>query len=144
MWKRLCVALEAPGLIDQPGFGSDPERVLNRAEVNAAMGAILKTRTTSAWTEVLLKAGVPCGPIYSIDKMFADPQVKHLGMARTMQHPELGDIQVVNLPIQFSRHPRDQSPMKSAPQQGDQTDVILTGLGYNAAQILQLRQQYVV
>ena len=144
MWKRLCVALEAPGLIDQPGFGSDPERVLNRAEVNAAMGAILNTRTTSAWTEVLLKAGVPCGPIYSIDKMFADPQVKHLGMARTMQHPELGDIQVVNLPIQFSRHPRDQGPMKSAPQQGDQTDVILTGLGYNAAQILQLRQQYVV
>jgi len=144
MWKRLCVALEVPDLIDKPGFGSDPERVLNRADVNAAMGAILKTRTTSAWTEVLLHAGVPCGPIYSIDKVFADPQVKHLGMARTMQHPELGDIQVVNLPIQFSRHPRDQGPMKAAPHQGDQTDVILTGLGYSADQIVQLRQQFVV
>jgi crotonobetainyl-CoA:carnitine CoA-transferase CaiB-like acyl-CoA transferase len=144
MWKRLCVALEVPQLIDEPGFGSDPERVKNRARVNAAIGAAFKTRSTAAWTEILLKAGVPCGPIYSIDKMFDDPQVKHLGMARSMHHPELGDIQVVNLPMQFSRHPRDEGPMNAAPHQGDQTDAILTGLGYSAAQIAQLRQQFVV
>lgn len=144
MWKRLCVALEVPHLIDEPGMGSDPERVQNRARVNAAIGAAFKTRTTAEWTDILLKAGVPCGPIYSIDKMFDDPQVKHLGMARTLHHPELGDIQVVNLPMQFSSHPRDEGVMKAAPHQGDQTDAILTGLGYSPVQIAQLRQQFVV
>ncbi|UJW79165.1 CaiB/BaiF CoA transferase family protein [Hydrogenophaga sp. SL48] len=144
MWKRLCVALDAPQLIDEPGFGSDPERVQNRARVNAAVGAAFKTRTTADWTERLLKAGVPCGPIYTVDHMFEDPQVKHLGIARPMHHPELGDIEVVGLPMQFSRHPRDEGPLRPAPHQGDQTEAILSGLGYSPERIAELRAQCVV
>jgi crotonobetainyl-CoA:carnitine CoA-transferase CaiB-like acyl-CoA transferase len=144
MWKRLCVALDAPQLIDEPGFGSDPERVQNRARVNAAVGAAFKTRTTADWTERLLKAGVPCGPIYSVDHMFEDPQVKHLGIARRMHHPELGDIEVVGLPMQFSRYPRDEGPLRPAPHQGDQTEAILSGLGYSPERIAELRAQFVV
>jgi crotonobetainyl-CoA:carnitine CoA-transferase CaiB-like acyl-CoA transferase len=144
MWKRLCVALDIAHLIDQPGLGSDPERVQNRARVNAAVGAVFRTRTTAQWTEVLLQAGVPCGPIYNVDEMFADAQVKHLGIARTMHHPELGDIEVVGLPMQFSRYPRSEGPMVPAPHQGDQTDAILGGLGYSPEQIAQLRTRFVV
>jgi len=144
IWKRLCVALEMPELIDEPGFGSDPQRVQNRSRVNAAIGAALLTRSTADWTERLLKAGVPCGPIYSVDRMFEDPQVKHLGMARTMHHPELGEIEVVGLPMQFSRYPRQQGPMRPAPQQGDQTDAILGDLGYSPQRIAELRVQCVV
>jgi len=144
MWKRLCVALDAPQLIDEPGFGSDPERVQNRARVNAAVGAAFKTRTTADWTERLLKAGVPCGPIYTVDHMFDDPQVKHLGIARPMHHPELGDIEVVGLPMQFSRYPRDEGPLRPAPHQGDQTEAILSGLGYSPERIAELRSQFVV
>lgn len=144
MWKRLCVAIELPHLIDEPGMGSDPERVQNRTAVNTAVGTAFKTRSTAAWTEILLKAGVPCGPIYNIDQMFDDPQVQHLEMARVMHHPELGDVKVVNLPMQFSRHPRADGPMNPAPHQGDQTDAILKGLGYSPAQIMQLREQYIV
>jgi crotonobetainyl-CoA:carnitine CoA-transferase CaiB-like acyl-CoA transferase len=144
MWRRLCEALEVPHLVDEPGFGSDPERVQNRARVNAAIGAAFKTRSTADWTERLLKAGVPCGPIYTVDHMFEDPQVRHLGMARPMQHPELGTIEVVGLPMQFSRHPRDSGPLVPAPHQGDHTDAILGGLGYSAEQIAALRSQFVV
>ena len=144
MWKRLCVALDAAQLIDEPGFGSDPERVQNRARVNAAVGAAFKTRTTADWTERLLKAGVPCGPIYTVDHMFEDPQVKHLGIARPMHHPELGDIEVVGLPMQFSRYPRDEGPLRPAPHQGDQTEAILSGLGYSPERIAELRAQFVV
>ena len=144
MWKRLCVALDAPQLIDEPGFGSDPERVQNRARVNASVGAAFKTRTTADWTERLLKAGVPCGPIYTVDHMFDDPQVKHLGIARPMHHPELGDIEVVGLPMQFSRYPRDEGPLRPAPHQGDQTEAILSGLGYSPERIAELRSQFVV
>jgi len=92
----------------------------------------------------LLKAGVPCGPIYSVDRMFEDPQVKHLGIARTMQHPELGEIEVVGLPMNFSRYPRQSGPLTAAPRQGDQTEQILTGLGYSPAQIAELRTRFVV
>ena len=144
MWKRLCTALGIEHLIDEPGLGSDPERVQNRARVNAAVGAVFRTRTTAHWTDVLLQAGVPCGPIYTVDDVFADVQVKHLGIARTMHHPELGDIEVVGLPMQFSRYPRNEGPMLPAPHQGDQTDAILGGLGYSAEQIAQLRTRFVV
>mgnify|MGYP000709318272 CR=1 FL=1 len=144
MWKRLCGALGLESLITEPGLSSDPERVKQRARVNQCVGDVIRTRSTAHWTEVLLKAGVPCGPIYSVDHMFEDPQVRHLGMAQAMHHPELGDIEVVALPMQFSRHPRAGIPMRAAPEQGDQTDAILTGLGYSPEQIAQLRAQFVV
>jgi crotonobetainyl-CoA:carnitine CoA-transferase CaiB-like acyl-CoA transferase len=144
MWKRLCEALEVPHLVQEPGFGSDPERVQNRARVNAAISTVLKTRPTAEWTERLLKASVPCGPIHSVDHVFDDPQVRCLGMARPMHHPELGDIEVVGLPMQFSRYPRAQGPLEPAPRQGDQTDAILGGLGYGAERIAQLRASFVI
>lgn len=144
MFKRLCHALEMPELIDEPGLDSDPNRVQNRARVNQAVGQAIRQRTTAEWTERLLKAGVPCGPIYKIDQMFADPQVRHSGIARTMHHPELGDIQVVGLPMNFSRYPRDQGPLRPAPDQGAQTDEVLSDLGYSASQIADLRARHVV
>jgi len=118
--------------------------VQNRARVNAAVGEAFKKRSTAEWTERLLKAGVPCGPIYSVDQMFADPQVQHLGIARTLHHPELGDVRVVGLPMNFSRYPRQDGPLTPAPHQGDQTDTILGGLGYSAEQIAELRTRFVV
>jgi crotonobetainyl-CoA:carnitine CoA-transferase CaiB-like acyl-CoA transferase len=144
MFKRLCHALEVPHLVDEPGFGSDPERVQNRARVNAAVSAAFSQRSTAEWMERLRQAGVPCGPIYKVDQMFADPQVQHLGIARTMPHPQLGDIQVVGLPMNFSRHPRQDGPLSAAPHQGDQTDTILAGLGYDPARIADLRARCVV
>lgn len=144
MWKRLCEALEVPHLIDEPGLGSDPERVKNRDRVNAAIGEVFKTRDTAEWTERLLKAGVPCGPIHRIDQVFDDPQVKHLGISRPMHHPELGDISVVGLPMQFSAHPREEGPLQPAPHQGDQTAAILTDLGYSGDDIARLRAAFIV
>lgn len=144
MFKRLCTALDVPALAEEPGFGSDPDRVQNRERVNASVGGVFKTRTTKEWTERLIEAGVPCGPIHRIDQVFADEQVQHLGMARTMHHPELGDIQVVGLPMQFSRYPRDNGMLTAAPHQGDQTDDILEALGYTPDRIADLRAKFVV
>ncbi|WER49109.1 CaiB/BaiF CoA-transferase family protein [Cupriavidus sp. WKF15] len=143
MWKRLCEALEVPHLVDEPGLGSDPERVRNRDRVNAAIEAALRTRTTAEWTERLLKAGVPCGPIHRVDQVFADPQVKHLGVAWPMQHAELGDVALVGQPMRLSRYPRDLPP-QPAPEQGANTDDILRELGYSAAQVGELRAAYIV
>ena len=143
MWVRLCQALEVPELVDEPGFGSDPERVANRARVNAAIGAAFARRSTAEWTERLLKAGVPCGPIHRIDQVFDDPQVRHLGVAWPMAHPEVGDVALVAPPMRFSAHPRE-APPRPAPHQGDQTDAILHELGYSDQRIAELRAAIVV
>jgi crotonobetainyl-CoA:carnitine CoA-transferase CaiB-like acyl-CoA transferase len=143
MWTRLCAALDAPQLVDEPGFGSDPERVANRARVNAAVGAILATRSTADWTERLLRAGVPCGPIHRVDQVFADPQVQHLGIAWPMQHPDLGNVALVGPPMRFSAHPRT-APPGPAPAQGEHTDAILHELGYSDGDIAALRADVVV
>lgn len=143
MWTRLCEALEVPELVAEPGFGSDPERVANRARVNAAIGAAFARRTTAEWTERLLKAGVPCGPIHTIEQVFDDPQVRHLGMRWPMPHPELGEVGLVRTPFRLSDHPVTEPP-RPAPHQGDQTDAILRELGYGEARIAELRARLVV
>lgn len=143
MWVRLCEALEIPELVSEPGLGSDPERVHQRARVNAAVGEVFKTRNTAEWTERLLKAGVPCGPIYSIDEVFSDAQVKHLEIEWPMKHPELGDISLVGQPFRLSRHPREDQATP-APEQGANTDAILAELGYSAQSIADLRARIVV
>lgn len=144
MWKRLCEALEIAHLVDEPGLESDPQRVANRERVNAAVGAAFLTRTTTEWTERLLKAGVPCGPIHRIDQVFDDVQVRHLGIAQPMHHPELGDVRVVGQPMTLSRHPREAMAMQPAPHQGDHTEAILQELGYSAERIAELRAAVVV
>jgi crotonobetainyl-CoA:carnitine CoA-transferase CaiB-like acyl-CoA transferase len=143
MWTRLCEALGLQHLVAEPGLGSDPERVANRERVNAAVGAAFKQRTTAEWTERLLKAGVPCGPIHSVDKVFADPQVEHLGIRWPMKHPQLGDISLVGQPMSLSRYPRE-GEAKPAPQQGDDTQAILRELGYSPQRIAELRAAFVV
>ncbi|WP_280150764.1 CoA transferase [Piscinibacter sp. XHJ-5] len=143
MWTRLCEALGLKHLLSEPGLGSDPERVANRARVNAAVGEVFKQRTTAEWTERLLKAGVPCGPIHTIDKVFDDPQVEHLGIRWPMKHPQLGDISLVGQPMSLSRYPRE-GEAKPAPQQGDDTGAILQELGYSQQRIAELRAAFVV
>lgn len=143
MWRRLCEALERPELVDEPGFGSDPERVRHRDRVNAAVAQAFATRSTAEWTERLLQAGVPCGPIHRVDQVFADPQVQHLGMEWPMTHPELGEVSLVRTPFRLSAHPAD-GPPTPAPHQGDQTDAILAELGYAEATIAELRSRFIV
>lgn len=145
MWKRLCEALGIGHLADAPGMDSDPARVCNRERVNAAVEAALRERTTAEWTERLLKAGVPCGPIHTVDKVFDDPQVRHLGMAWPMAGAE-GETRggaLVGQPMRLSRHPRV-APPAPAPEQGAHTDAILRELGYSDSRIAALRAEFVV
>ncbi len=143
MWSRLCEALEMSHLVHAPGFASDPERVENRAAVNAAIGETLRTRTTAEWTERLLEAGVPCGPIHRIDEVFDDTQVKHLGIAWPLNHPQMGEIALVGQPFRLSRSTRAEAP-SPAPQQGEHTNAILHELGYTDERIAALRAAFVV
>ncbi|GLR66971.1 CoA transferase [Acidocella aquatica] len=143
MWVRLCKALGLESLIEKPGFRSESERVANRAEVNAAVGEAFKSRGTADWTEALLKAGVPCGPIYNVNQVFEDEQVRHLGIAWPLNLPQLGEVSVVGQPFHLSGYDQ-KNEISPAPEQGEQTDTILSALGYTAKRIAELRSNHIV
>ena len=106
------------------------------------MAEITKDKSSREWIDILNKAGVPCGPIYNMDEVFADAQVRHLKMAAPVHHPRLGDIEVVNQAVELSRTPsRGRS---TTPEKGEHTDAVLGELGYDAAAIAELRKQKVV
>ena len=142
IYRRLCVALERPELADDAAFNTDKKRSANRKALNAAIAAVTVGRTSAEWIELLNKAGVPGGPIYTMDQVFADPQVQHLGITRKVAHPALGDVEVIGQPIALSRSKWEvRTP---TPEAGEHTDSILAGLGYDAAAIAGLRARKVV
>jgi formyl-CoA transferase len=142
IYKRFCEAIGAPQLIDHQDYATDKLRSQNRAGMNKAIGEITKHKASRAWIDILNKAGVPCGPIYQMDEVFADAQVRHLKMAAPVHHPRLGDIEVVNQAVELSRTPS--GVRYPTPEKGEHTDAVLGELGYDAAAIAKLRQQKVV
>ena len=142
MWRRLCELLGLPALSADARFATDPERSRNRVALNAVLAAEFKTRSSAEWIERLNSAGVPCGPIYTTDQVFADPQVVHGAMASTMPHPQRGEIRVLAPTARLSRTPGVLE--KAIGAVGEDTDDVLSELGYTEAEVRDLRERGVV
>jgi crotonobetainyl-CoA:carnitine CoA-transferase CaiB-like acyl-CoA transferase len=142
MWKRFCQAIGAERFLEDPRYKKEEERRKNRDALNAEIAAIMKTRTSAEWIDILNEAGVPCGPIYSIDQVFADPQVKQLGIAQTVEHPTLGKQTLVGQAMTMSRTP---SKLRTAtPEHGEHNDQILRELGYGESAIKSFRERKII
>jgi crotonobetainyl-CoA:carnitine CoA-transferase CaiB-like acyl-CoA transferase len=137
-WERLCDALGRDDWKTKPEWRSQQGRSRDRAAVNAAIGEVTRTQPAQHWIDLLEEAGIPCGPIYSIDQVFADPQVKHLGMSTPMGE----NTQVVASAINFSDLSR--GIRLPTPEAGADTDDVLRGVGYSDAEIGALREKGVV
>ncbi len=142
IYRRLCEALERPELAGDPRYATGKSRSDNRDALNAEIEAITRGRTSADWIEALNKAGVPSGPIYKMNEVFDDPQVKHLGITRKVAHPVLGDVEVIGQAIELSRTPW--SVRSATPEAGEHTDAVLGELGYSAGDIAGLRAKKVV
>ena len=142
MYRRLCEAIGAPKLIDDPRFKTMADRSKNRKAMNEELDKVLVKRTSAEWIEALNKAGVPSGPIYNIKQVFEDPQVKHLGLAQPVRHSERGEILVQGLPATLSRTPG--KIRMGAPTHGQHTDEVLREAGYSAAEIESLKHDKVI
>ncbi|MBN9040873.1 MAG: formyl-CoA transferase [Rhizobiales bacterium 62-47] len=142
IWERCAQTIGAPELIDDPDYATAPARSKNRDALNAEINARTQQRSTAEWVQTLNDAGVPCGPIYTIDQMFEDAQVKHLGMAQAVPTDDDRQITLVGQPFKLSRTP---SRMAARPPEfGEQTDEVLSEFGFSADEIAALRQAKVV
>ena len=139
MWKRLCKALDLIKLVKNPDFKDDNSRIKNRKKLNNLLNTVLARDSSAVWIKKLNTVSVPCGPIYSIDEVFSDPQVKHAGMAQSVKHKKLGSINLVGQPVTLSRTPSRLNT--AAPEKGEHADEILKEYGYDPETIEKFKRE---
>jgi crotonobetainyl-CoA:carnitine CoA-transferase CaiB-like acyl-CoA transferase len=138
MWRALCVALEVPDLLEDPDFETDPLRVQNRRKLNAHLNERFLTRSTAQWIERLGQADVPCGPIYTMDQVFADPQTLQQEIAEPVDDPRYGQRSLISQVVRMDRTPGRIGSLLE--DKGASTDAILADLGYAPEEIARLRE----
>ncbi|MEP7030515.1 MAG: CaiB/BaiF CoA-transferase family protein [Pseudolabrys sp.] len=141
-WRALCEALARPDLAADADYATLADRYRNRSKLMTLLDAIFLTSSSGEWLDKLEAVGVPAGPIYKMDQVFADPQVQHLGIAVPCHHDRRGDIAVVGQPFDLSRTPASIATM--TPEAGEHTEQILRDLDYSDADIRRLRDAKIV
>jgi formyl-CoA transferase len=136
LWARLCDTLGKPEWKNDPEWTTQVGRTRHRAAITQAISEITRHKPAAHWVEVFEAAGIPAGPINTIDKVFADPQVQHLGIATPVESPLFGATRMVASALNFEGLPRDiRSP---TPEPGAHTEEILGWLGYSRDETEQL------
>lgn len=137
MWARIVetlgIAAEAAA---DPDLGTEAARSKNRTKVNALLQRALLQDGSTVWIEKLNRAGVPTGPVYGMDQVFADPQVRHLQLSFPVQHPLLGAIDLVRSPIQM---PGVEAPRRPTPERGEHTEEVMAQFGFSPEELDGLR-----
>ena len=141
-WRALCAALAREDLATHPDFATPEQRFAHRPQLKAVLDPIFMQETSDFWLKKLEEFHVPAGPIYRMNEVFDDPQVRHLALAQPVVHPVRGEIRLVGEPVTLSRTPS--SLVSAIPERGEHTDDILAEAGFDAAMIAQLKKAQVV
>ncbi len=141
LFRQFC-EVAGLALADDPRFRTNPDRIRHRAELIPLLEAAFRSRPAAAWLQVLGRAGVPCGPIATVDEIVRDPQVRAREMVVEIDHPSAGRIPIPGLPIKCSQTPG--SIRRPPPRLGEHTAEVLAELGVPPDEIPRLRRLGVV
>jgi crotonobetainyl-CoA:carnitine CoA-transferase CaiB-like acyl-CoA transferase len=136
LWEKLCAAVGRPDLARDPRFEGNGERMANREELVAELESALAARGTDEWVDVLIEAGVPCGPIHDYRQVFDDPHTQAREMEVELEHPVEGAVRALGIPVKLSETPG--SIRRPAPLLGEHTEEVLREAGFSAEEIAAL------
>jgi formyl-CoA transferase len=142
LWQRFCKLIGADRFLSDPRYADDKERRRHRGELNSEISAITRGNTAQHWFELMNEGGIPCGPVNTIDKVFEDPQVKHIGIALEGYFPQFGDITLVGQPTNFEGV--EKTMRLPPPALGEHTDDVLHDLDFSSDEIADLKRENVV
>ena len=137
-WQRFCEAVGATALMERPEYKTAEARSKNRDALSPEIDHYLAAATSAEWVQRLNKAGVPSGPIYSIDQVFADPQVQHLGIVQSVTMKDKSKMRLLGQPVGLSRTPSRLAVRP--PDLGEHTNAILKEFGFSARDIAALHK----
>jgi crotonobetainyl-CoA:carnitine CoA-transferase CaiB-like acyl-CoA transferase len=141
-WRRLCEVVERPELAEDPRFSKPGPRLANREELAAILREVFSSAPTHEWQARLLLAGVPCGPIYSIDEVLADEHVQARGMVVEARAPKGGTTRALGIPVKLSLTPGGFT--RPAPLLGEHTTEVLAEHGFSKEEIAELEEAGVI
>jgi len=140
LWVNFCRLIGKEEWIEDPRFESNPKRVENRDVLLPLVAEVMARKTCDEWMELLVEKAIPCGPVNSMQSLFADPQVLHRGMLAEVPHPTIGALRLAGIPIKYSATPA--SIRRPPPLLGEHTEEVLTDvLGYSSEKIATLARQ---
>jgi crotonobetainyl-CoA:carnitine CoA-transferase CaiB-like acyl-CoA transferase len=141
-WRSLCSAIKMEGLANHPDYATMETRFKNRQALTQLLSPVFESESSAELLAKLEAHDVPAGPIYRMDEVFADPQVRHLGIAQKVNHAELGDIELVGEPITLSRTPA--AIAVPLPDKGADSGDVLAEAGFSAEEVAELRSSGVI
>jgi crotonobetainyl-CoA:carnitine CoA-transferase CaiB-like acyl-CoA transferase len=139
IWERFCHTLGAPEWIDDPRFFDKSHRSVNRDALNTAINERLALHDRDHWIEHFNKDGVACGHINTMDEVFEEPQVQHLGMVQDVVSARMGPQRLVGQPMTLERTPS--RIVRAAPKRGEHTEEVLGELGLAAADVAAMKSR---
>ena len=142
MWQRVCESVGRMDLFEHPDFKTAEARAKNRQALNKELNAGFAKKKSSEWVEILNAGGVPCGPIYRMDEVFADPQVQHVQAAAEVQSRKLGKLRLINQPVKLSRTPA--KLLAASPERGEHTEEVLRDLGFSPDDVKKFKTEGIV
>ena len=141
-WRKLCEILGTEEWLTDPRFATNGARHENRLLLEDLISEKLQARTSDEWERIFNEAGIPCGPIYRVDQALEHPQVRHREMVVEREHPTMGTVRLLGVPIKFSETPA--GVHRVPPLFAEHTDEILREIGISDEELERLREAGIV